>query len=58
MPKNNSRQRKDGRLAQALVRQAKASYRNCGHWHTDNGYEKCPEKEVPFNFRPESLLNV
>lgn len=53
--RNNSKARKLERYASALVRQAKASYRNCGHWHTDNGHDRCPDKEVPFNFRPESL---
>jgi hypothetical protein len=39
--RNDSKQRKAERKDRALTRNAKQSYRSCGHWHTDNGYAFC-----------------
>lgn len=42
MPKNNSKARKDQRKDRADSNEIKKLYRDCGHWHTDNGMQKCP----------------
>lgn len=42
MSKNNSKKRKDERKLDGMIRDKAALYRDCGHWHTENGWLKCP----------------
>ena len=45
MPKNNSFMRKLERKERVRVNETKRTYRECGHWHTDNGYSHCTSPE-------------
>lgn len=42
MPKNNSKQRKEERVEKVKERELRMLVRDCGHWHTDNGWILCP----------------
>lgn len=44
MGKNRSKIRKNERVERAEQRKLSMLVRNCGHWHTDNGYQNCADK--------------